>query len=52
MSTVGSANIQITADDSQARKTVKGFFGFLNGIGTDHKMVKLFGNSKGKLIMY
>ncbi|WP_153465139.1 phage tail protein [Sediminibacillus terrae] len=30
---VGSANVKITADDSQARKTTKGFFGFLKSTG-------------------
>jgi phage tail tape-measure protein len=29
MAEAGSANVRITADDSQARKTVSGFFGFL-----------------------
>jgi phage-related protein len=30
---VGGANIDITADDRQARSTVRGFFGFLQGTG-------------------
>jgi phage-related protein len=33
VATVGSANIDITADDSQARQEVQGFFGFLQGAG-------------------
>lgn len=30
---VGSANVEITASDKQARKTVSGFFGFLKSTG-------------------
>ena len=33
MAEVGKANIRITADDKQARKTVSGFFGFLKKTG-------------------
>ena len=34
MAEAGSANIRITADDSQARKKVSGFFGFLKKTGS------------------